>query len=201
MNFKTCLHEKADVCPEIGKLLPRHIKYDQLHRICTTTPQPTTTLPTTTQPTTTFPATTITQPTTTTKSTTTPATVTQQPLPTTTDLQDTTNLTTTTIAESTIATTHISTITTLKSPVPRAENDTLALEFPPSTTTVLNDTNYTTTMDDLEATSVSLYERKTVNRSINSNLTLVPTTEDSVNTTRENVAKVTKQPDATIEGK
>ena len=198
MNFKTCLHEKADVCPEIGKLLPRHIKYDQLHSICTTTPQPTTTLPTTTtQPTTT----TITQPTTTAKSTTTSTTVTQQPLPTTADLQDTTSLTTTTIAESTIATTHISTITTLKSPVSRAENDTLALEFPPSPTTVLNDTNYTTTMDDLEATSVSLYERKTVNKSINSNLTLVPTTEDSVNTTRENVAKVTKQPDATIEGK
>lgn len=196
MNFKTCLHEKADVCPEIGKLLPRHIKYDQLHSICTTTPQPTTTLPTTT----TQRTTTITQPTTTTKSTTTPTTVTQQPLPTT-DLQDTTTLTTTTIAESTIATTHISTITTLKSPVPRAENDTLALEFPPSTTTVLNDTNYATNMDDLEATSVSLNERKIVNKSINSNLTLVPTTEDSVNTTRENVAKVTKQPDATIEGK
>lgn len=196
MNFKTCLHEKADVCPEIGKLLPRHIKYDQLHSICTTTPQPTTTLPTTT----TQRTTTITQPTTTTKSTTTPTTVTQQPLPTT-DLQDTTTLTTTTIAESTIATTHISTITTSISPVPRAENDTLALEFPPSTTTVLKDTNYTTTMDDLEATSVSLNERKIVNKSINSNLTLVPTTEDSVNTTRENVAKVTKQPDSTIEGK
>ena len=56
-------------------------------------------------------------------------------------------------------------------------------------------------MDDLEATSVSLFERTTVNKNMSSNFTLVPTTTFSVNTTSENITKTTKQPDTTIEGK
>lgn len=163
-------------------MLPRHIKYDQLLSFCTTT-----TLPTTKA---------IAQPATTEKPTT---TVTQ---PTTTELQDTTTSTTTAnVPESTITTTHILTTTTLKSPVHRAEKDSLALELPQSTSSVLNDTNFTTTMDDLDTTSDTFYERNTVNISLNSNFTIMPTTEFSINTTRENVTKATKQPDTNNDGK
>ncbi|XP_063428747.1 uncharacterized protein LOC134711794 [Mytilus trossulus] len=42
-NFKTCLYEKAKICEEVNKLLPRTIQYAEREVMCTTTTSTTTT--------------------------------------------------------------------------------------------------------------------------------------------------------------